>query len=361
MRRNLLSILSVSVTLFVSLLFLPQASCYISSSLPSLQKQQHVIQPHHHGKTHLSKIASTTTKSTSTTLFSQDPDSTSTSKPQGVYARPSAAIERGSGFYVPGLEGSRVRILFGILVLALSYINFAIVGLSGGDASNVDAVSFSQRLVTFYGILLLFQGTIEFAKENGLGFDFQQEQEQKKQKQTRTNDDHETVDFGQANKSNKNLNQMVSSTLKDTSSSLADTIRWVAASFVALTPATHVLLLKKNSMNDNDYEILYSLGDFETSNIDNGEAINAAINTIFQSKGGRVAVPDTHPCATLLPENNRRCVLLQQLKKEGDNGNGGQQQRQQRCLMVGSNQLLATFTKNDLKWLGSLAEYLEQK
>ena len=43
-------------------------------------------------------------------------------KSSGVYARPSAAIERGSGFFIPGLEGSRVRLLFGILALSSSRI-----------------------------------------------------------------------------------------------------------------------------------------------------------------------------------------------------------------------------------------------
>ena len=44
-------------------------------------------------------------------------------KVKGVYSRPSAAIEKGSGFYIPGLEGSKVRLLFGTLVLLLNYIN----------------------------------------------------------------------------------------------------------------------------------------------------------------------------------------------------------------------------------------------
>ena len=34
----------------------------------------------------------------------------SNNKRKGVYSRPSAAIERGSGFFIPGLEGGRVRV-----------------------------------------------------------------------------------------------------------------------------------------------------------------------------------------------------------------------------------------------------------
>ena len=39
------------------------------------------------------------------------------------YRRPSAALERGGGFFVPGLEGYKLRAVMGILVLVLFAAN----------------------------------------------------------------------------------------------------------------------------------------------------------------------------------------------------------------------------------------------
>jgi len=252
---------------------------------------------------------------------------------------------------VPGLEGSRVRILFGILCLILSYVNNVIIGV--GD-SNVSAVEFSSKLVTFYGVLLLMQGLVEAAKENGLGFAGLDGGNN-----SSNNSDNRATDAeSTAANTNKSLDQMVVDTLEG---EFVERVRWASASYVALTPATHVLLLEsdsdgdvegKNKKSDTGPQILYGLGTLTkwdgNSDTEKGAAIQAAVDTISNSKGGRVSVPESHPCASLIPEDCRRCILLQRIK--GSNGN--------QCLMVGSNQLLAAFTKNDLKWLGSLADSL---
>lgn len=251
-------------------------------------------------------------------------------KKKGVYARPSAAIEQGSGFYVPGLEGSKVRILFGVICLVLTYIN-SLFGL--GD-SNPDAVAFSENLVVFYGVLLLFQGIIEYGKEIGLGLDFFAEGDKRKMEKDSTE-----------SASAKELDQMISVDLK-ADEKMVDKVKWAAASFVSLTPATSIQLLDENDGG----RVLYSLGNLSEGKVEaDPDAIRSAIETVHKSKGGRVSIPDSHPCAVLLPEEKRRCILLQKVVSDG----------KKQCLMVGSNQLLAAFTKNDLKWLGSLGAYLD--
>lgn len=261
---------------------------------------------------------------------------------------------------MPGLEGSRVRILFGILCLILSYVNNVIIGV--GD-SNVFAVEFSSKLVTFYGVLLLMQGLVEAAKENGLGFaglDGGNNSSNSNSDKRASDADVESTSTSKAANTNKSLDQMVVDTLED---EFVERVRWASASYVALTPATHVLLLESDNDSDfdgndkhpdTDPQILYGLGTLTkwdgNSDTERSAAIHAAVNTISNSKGGRVSVPENHPCASLIPEDSRRCILLQRIK--GGNGNGNQ------CLMVASNQLLAAFTKNDLKWLGSLADSL---
>lgn len=279
---------------------------------------------------------------TSTILYESKP------KTKGVYARPSAAIERGSGFFVPGLEGSRVRILFGLIVLFLSYLTT----MNGIGDSNTDSVAFSQKLVLFYGLLLLFQGIIEGAKEAGLGLVVLDDSQQ--QPQLNGNSGGKVY-------ASKELEQRVSDALARDEPGYVEKIRWVAASFVALTPATHVLLLSddksRGEQDSTGCKIMYSLGDgmmeiYNDATLD--RSIQSAIDTVYKSKGGRVSVAETHPCSALLPEEHRRCILLQKI--ETSDPRTGLTKRQ--CLMIGSNQLLVAFTKNDLKWLGSLGTYL---
>jgi hypothetical protein len=62
---------------------------------------------------------------------------------KGFYIRPSAAIERGGGFFIPGLEGAKLRIALGGGLLALSGLSIA----SSGDAPL--AVRLSECIAAF--------------------------------------------------------------------------------------------------------------------------------------------------------------------------------------------------------------------
>jgi len=254
-----------------------------------------------------------------------------TRKPSGVYSRPSAAIERGSGFYVPGLEGSRVRSLFGIFLVALCYINHTV--------GSPNAITFSQTLsesVTYiFGMLLFLQGLVEFGKESGFVVKSKEDQYE------------EAV----SSSSSVSLTQVASSSLTE---ECIESLQWIAASFISLTPATHVLLIETSSEDmGSSASILFQLGAFDSrmSAQQMNECIQATINAVYQSKGGRVSVPSTHPAANLIPDEYRRCVLLQRVDVAKDSA--------KRCFVIGSNQLLPAFAKNDLKWLGSLAKYAQ--
>jgi len=304
-------------------------------------------------------------------------------KPKGVYARPSAAIERGSGFYVPGLEGSRVRGLFGVLVLTLTVINTYSFSVSTGASETVSSsmsstLTISEIISITYSILLILQGLVEFGKENGFVVDLSNngidpnDTTNSVDTNSNSNDDGEETQQSQENK--KTVNQYASpQLLSSTSSQIINDLQWISASFVSLTPATHILLVKisqhaSNSESDTDDNtspsILYTLGSFNRNNENEEEidkntasAIQSVVQTAFDSKGGRVSVPSDHPGSYLIPnETYRRCLLFQRLT---DEHNENQNDRDHYCLVVGSNQLLAAFTKNDLKWLGRLANYLE--
>ena len=274
----------------------------------------------------------------------------------GVYSRPSAAIERGSGFYVPGLEGSRVRSLFGILVAALCYINHSSTGSQLQPAVVPNSQFVSEFITYLFAFLLILQGILEFGKEtltevpSGLAESLQD----------------------LSSPSSLSLTQLSSSTLTN---QCLESLQWIAASFISLTPATHVMLIEMmfDEQNDRlffsttttatDSSILFQLGNFSSEEEaerhleKRKKFIEAAVTAAFQSKGGRISVPTTHPAAQLIPENFRRCVLLQRLDDTVSSTKSLPSRR--RCLVIGSDSLLPAFTKNDLRWLGSLATYLQ--
>ena len=237
------------------------------------------------------------------------------SKPKGVYVRPSAVIEKGSGFFFPGLEGPRVRLVVGSGLLLVTAINHVF-------SSSTSA--FSEGLAVFYSLLVLLQGAIETTKEGRI----------------------ESIQSSPAKAAKANLAQKwrTNTSTGTGSDTYRNNVEWAAASFLSLTPATHMILLQ-------DDEIQYWLG-ATTQQSQSGEdqvtaAVQAALNTIRQSKGGRVALPDSHPAATgIIPqEEHRKCVILQRINSSS-------------CWMVASDDLLASFTKQDLQWLGQLASYV---
>eukprot|EP00566_Odontella_aurita_P020766 CAMPEP_0113551300 /NCGR_PEP_ID=MMETSP0015_2-20120614/14451_1 /TAXON_ID=2838 /ORGANISM="Odontella" /LENGTH=357 /DNA_ID=CAMNT_0000452183 /DNA_START=291 /DNA_END=1361 /DNA_ORIENTATION=+ /assembly_acc=CAM_ASM_000160 len=265
-------------------------------------------------------------------MSSPSGDGKKKSKTSGVYARPSAAIERGSGFFIPGLEGSRVRLLFGAIVLVLTYVN----RMSNEVGAMISEAQFlSETVAVVYGLLLLLQAAVEFGKELGFGVE-----------------DPSAASMGvesgpaatTASGPSASVSQIISPDLASMDR-VADAVRWAAATFVALTPATHVLLLGTDNAVGSR-EVYYSLGDFTGVASEQGGGISAAVDTVFASKGGRVSIPSDHPASVaLLPESFRRCVLLQTVGTKISAGGDSNI-----CLMVGSDKLLPSFTKNDLRW-----------
>jgi len=274
---------------------------------------------------------------------------------RGIYSRPSAAIEKGSGFFVPGLEGFRVRLLVASLVLTLNYVNSQYSAPSATATVTAtdlySALTTSQWLTTVYAFILLVQGLVELRKEMlpdlTLGSSLASDESAENSNYIR-----------------KEMDQFVSSSLQNCSDDeTIDAIRWAAASFISMTPTTHLLLIKQE---DHQSEVLYSLGDFNALNgtqVDKDIGMQAAIKAVFEdSVGGRVAIGPSHPASIyLLPQASRRCILLQRLDcSSGDNATmvSNKNKNIRLCLMTGSNNILESYTKNDLKWLGNLAQYI---
>ena len=232
-------------------------------------------------------------------------------KKEGVYVRPSAAIERGSGFFVPGLEGPKVRLASGIVLFCA--LVFIVTTSPAYYASN----NFANGLTAVFATIVLLQAAIEFQKEAGSS--------------------QLLIQSGAA------VPNLVTWTkqwfVPEADASWRERVEWAASSFLSLTSATNIVLLGPG-------KVVFSLG---SNDIDTNqpESCLAALNTLSESKSGRVAVPLSHPSVAFFP-SDARCIILQRVNEKS-----------QLCWIVASNQLLASFTKQELTWLGRLAEYVD--
>ena len=241
---------------------------------------------------------------------------------KGVYVRPSAAIERGSGFFIPGLEGPRVRLLFGLTVLVLTTVNHVL-------RDTVTSSSFTEILAVGYSILLLLQAAIEFGKEDK-GY-------------VVSLDRPDSFVFDESTQDSILIQRWATDAIAP---EWKEKVQWSAASYLALTPAMTIMLL------DNE-KVLYSLGPTdETIDADPNAmtGCRAALNTLSNAKSSRVSLPATHPAVMALAPQacQGRCVVLESVNDD-------------LCWMMASDQLIQAFTNQDLRWLGQLARYIKQK
>ncbi|KAL7480287.1 hypothetical protein ACHAW6_005985 [Cyclotella cf. meneghiniana] len=261
------------------------------------------------------------------TFDSKNDQSGSTSKSareRGIYSRPSAAIERGSGFFIPGLEGPRIRLIFGLTVLIADAANHILTENRPGDVGQIIA----ESLAAFYGALLLLQGIIEMGVQRGLPREVDT-----------------TIDSaGGLSATTQSRRVQISDSFASNEKGIKS-IEKVAETIITFTPATFVKLV------DKDLGLLYSLSSIDdSSSIDSdeeGRLIKLALNSVSKSRGGRVALPSEHPVSKLLPTSATRCILIQKINVY---------EKGEACLVLGSDRLLPSFTKNDLRWIGQLAE-----
>ena len=261
-------------------------------------------------------------------------DDTPKRRGSGVYVRPSAAIERGSGFFVPGLEGSKVRILVGFVFILFTIFNhwydqrFIIPDSDSSPLMSGNA--FSESLAVAYGLLVLLQGIIEARKDILAVNAFS------------------NSDTIQTSANVQLLQQQWSIGNADQNADWRQQVEWAASTFVSMTPATNMILIGPG-------KIVFSLGTqprHTVSDEDEAFACSAALTTLVQSKSGRVLLPLNHVSVQHLVAPSvdsavvaPRCAVLQRVDD-------------QLCWLMTSDQLFVAFTSNDLQWLGRLAQYV---
>lgn len=300
---------------------------------------------------------------TKSALFAGDGNS-KPNKAKGVYVRPSGAIEKGSGFFVPGLEGPKVRLVIGIVLLVATAVNHFLVGDVGSfgrdnlNEGNDEILSFSEGTAILYSLLILFQSAIEYAKE-ALPEPTAATSGAAKGKGGGGSARASSIDNTEVLE--QKWSTKASSSGDPSESSYRSGVQWAAASYLSMTPTTQILLLARDKDGENE-SVRYRLGSEETENGDAttiSSGVSAALVELSNSKGGRIALPLTHPAATALlgasgesdgssdgNGSKLRTIILQRITDDS-------------CWMVASDQLLAGYTQGDLKWLGRLAGYVE--
>jgi hypothetical protein len=302
------------------------------------------------------------------------------------YVRPSAAIERGSGFFVPGLEGGKARLVMGIVLVALCLVQqhqLADLGLARVDGA--------LAIASLYSGLVLLQSGIEFAQDS-----VRQERSRRTVSTDKGelapadsfagswagSDDADVRDAAAGSAATLNVNEY------------KDRVEWAASTYLSLTPATRMLLVHSNKVVF-ESQMLAQTTPLPTRD-ESGQAVRkgsasttalsgvpaarnvegrtnpetrseavacrAALATLEQSATGRVALPPSHPAFQFLAigtgsaeandeptaggsQRRTRTVILQRISSHS-------------CWAVASSDLLAAFTPQDLTWLGQLARYL---
>ena len=97
-------------------------------------------------------------------LFAREPLPRGERGMKGYYRRPSKAIENGGGFFVPGLEGERIRLLSSVLIGFLVVVNRA----------NTQIAPLSQIITELVGLFMVFvlflQGALPLLEEETTAF-----------------------------------------------------------------------------------------------------------------------------------------------------------------------------------------------
>lgn len=296
-------------------------------------------------------------------------------KPVGVYARPSAAIERGSGFFVPGLEGPKVRWVGGGILLGVSLLNAA-SSFAGGSSTDPSppAILIAQIVSVTLSLLVLLQGGVEAFRASSTT-------PPPSRRLGSSAVTSSAAPSAELPPSWPKFSALSSATASD--AALEDRVAWVASTLLSLTRATHVLLIRDDKLafavrKSSDGQ--KTAGEWPqsmttTASAAPGWAAAGATLRATAPESGRVALPPTHPTAaavrdwgrsdgateSVLPTEVLRTVLLQRIPSStSDEATSSPSTSSfHSCLIVASPDPLAAFPPRDLKAIGLLATYCQ--
>jgi hypothetical protein len=268
-------------------------------------------------------------------------------KKQGVYTRPSAAIERGSGFFIPGLEGPKIRIAVGLLLLTTTVGNHAFMVLSS-DASSTSSPgnTLAEGLAVVYSGLALVQAGVEGVQESQGRIQIGNTQQEKT-----SSSSSKTQALPTAKPPATSVEQAWMDAASAGDESWRERVAWSAQSILALTGATHVLLLGPRGVvyrvGASDDNALSSVRTDSNDDDDVARAVAALQETMQASSSGRVALPRSHPAVQILVPPQQECVVVQRIDPQWS------------WVVTSPESLASTLTQRDLQWMGPLADYVQ--
>lgn len=262
-------------------------------------------------------------------------------KNDGVYTRPSAAIERGSGFFIPGLEGPKIRLVVGLVLFTAVVINHVLSFGFTAEASMTAGNILAEGLAVVYSILVLLQAAVEAVQETA-----SQIQIGSKKKKPAPSLAEDTSAF--ATRSwivtwNPNA---------PSNDAWRNRVTWSAQTLLGLSAATQVMLIGSDG-------ILYRLCKEEstTTQPQDDAATNGAITalqeTLQASASGRVSLPPSHPASQCFAGSDQTCIVVQRISLSSS-----APMTPIAWMVTSPNSLATTLSKRDLSWLGPLARYV---
>ena len=240
--------------------------------------------------------------------------------PKAFYNRPSAALERGGGFYVPGLEGTKLRVVAAtVLTAGLTLNRF----LSPGEPASSQIVS---EALGAFGCLLIFAQSASQAK---------------------LEKEIEADDLRAAFAARQSEVQELSSSLRADANQEARA-RWSAAALLRLTPARAVLWIGAGANEAADDVLIrygrFPPGDAATAKGAGGAQLRAMLPVGVRSTSVELSdgVSEARPPAPL-PSNAASVALC----RCGDG------------VVALASERPAAFSPQHIQWLEAAARLLE--
>jgi hypothetical protein len=323
--------------------------------------------------------------SSSTCLFSQSSQNDNSSQAanrattttrKANYVRPSAAIERGSGFFIPGLEGSKVQwFAAGVLSILLAVNRYYYDNvMANPDEANMpmSAIGQGEEMIALIFILLVFlQATIQTLRQRQ-----RQELLQQQQSQITTSTTASSSKSSSLQSADLFLKQWYSSTTQNDNNVWKSKVEWVTTTLLDLTPATHVMLIDASQVlyrsqlpsmptpsqdTDSNDTTDKSASRKDATSVDtNARVCKQLMDLLSESKSGRIALPldqewTVDAVKALLGSSasqdaaEMESVWLQRL--EGASSQG--------LVLCSTTQSIAQWKPRDRTWVQQLVEYIK--
>lgn len=233
-------------------------------------------------------------------------------KNAGFYARPSAVVEKGGAFYVPGLEGYRLKLLAAAVLLISLAANRV---LSPGNPAGSQLVS--EVLGAMACALLLVQVVAEIESERASGRE---------------------AERALASARNAERTELDSSLPAERS----DRLQWAAATLLRLTPASIISIY---SLDDSAGEATPLLRSGRLPAKTASPKTRALIEQLAPDGRGVRYFADAAPVAGVLQlPPTAGCAIMARC---GDD-----------CVLVAVSELSAGFDDDQCRWIGKIAELL---